>query len=206
MLLVKKNDLEVVSSGRLVKAADVAAVKTADEIIAAAEAEAARLKAQAVQAYEDEKRRGFEEGLQKGLKKVIEDKLDFVYESAAHMESLEGKLADIVIKALYKCVSQIGDKTLVIEIIRKIMKAVVRNQRQIVLKVAPDMVETVNLRLNEILADFPVLERVEVVEDARLKGSAAIIETEAGIADASVETQLAAIEKSIRKHFSKDNV
>jgi type III secretion protein L len=206
MLLVKKNDLEVVSSGRLVKAADVAAVKTADEIIAAAEAEAARLKAQAVQAYEDEKRRGFEEGLQKGLKKVIEDKLDFVYESAAHMESLEGKLADIVIKALYKCVSQIGDKTLVIEIIRKIMKAVVRNQRQIVLKVAPDMVEIVNTRLNEILADFPVLERVEVVEDARLKGSAAIIETEAGIADASVETQLAAIEKSIRKHFSKDNV
>jgi type III secretion protein L len=184
----------------------VAAVKTADEIIAAAEAEAARLKAQAVQAYEDEKRRGFEEGLQKGLKKVIEDKLDFVYESAAHMESLEGKLADIVIKALYKCVSQIGDKTLVIEIIRKIMKAVVRNQRQIVLKVAPDMVEIVNTRLNEILADFPVLERVEVVEDARLKGSAAIIETEAGIADASVETQLAAIEKSIRKHFSKDNV
>jgi type III secretion protein L len=205
MLLVKKNDLELVSSGRLVKAADVAAVKTADEIIAAAEAEAARLKAAAVQAYEYEKRRGFEEGLQNGLKKVIEDKLDFVYESAAHMESLEGKLADIVIKALYKCVSQIGDKTLVIEIIRKIMKAVVRNQRQIVLKVAPDMVETVNARLNEILADFPVLERVEVVEDARLKGSAAIIETEAGIADASVETQLAAIEKSIRKHFSKDN-
>ena len=205
MLLVKKNDLELVSSGRLVKAADVAAVKTAGEIIAAAEAEAARLKAAAVQAYEDEKRRGFEEGLQNGLKKVIEDKLDFVYESAAHMESLEGKLADIVIKALYKCVSQIGDKTLVIEIIRKIMKAVVRNQRQIVLKVAPDMVETVNARLNGILADFPVLERVEVVEDARLKGSAAIIETEAGIADASVETQLAAIEKSIRKHFSKDN-
>jgi type III secretion protein L len=205
MLLVKKNDLELVSSGRLVKAADVAAVKTADEIIAAAEAEAARLKAAAVQAYEYEKRRGFEEGLQNGLKKVIEDKLDFVYESAAHMESLEGKLADIVIKALYKCVSQIGDKTLVIEIIRKIMQAVVRNQRQIVLKVAPDMVETVNARLNEILADFPVLERVEVVEDARLKGSAAIIETEAGIADASVETQLAAIEKSIRKHFSKDN-
>ena len=205
MLLVKKNDLELVSSGRLVKAADVAAVKTAGEIIAAAEAEAARLKAAAVQAYEDEKRRGFEEGLQNGLKKVIEDKLDFVYESAAHMESLEGKLADIVIKALYKCVSQIGDKTLVIEIIRKIMKAVVRNQRQIVLKVAPDMVGTVNARLNEILADFPVLERVEVVEDARLKGSAAIIETEAGIADASVETQLAAIEKSIRKHFSKDN-
>jgi type III secretion protein L len=205
MLLVKKNELELVSPGRLVKAAEVAAVKSADEIIAAAEAEAARLKAAAADAYEAEKRRGFEEGLQNGLGKVVEDKLDFAYESAAYMESVEGKLADIVIKALYKCVSQIGDRTLVIEIIRKIMKAVVRNQRQITLKVAPDMVDTVKSRLGEILADYPALERVDVVEDARLKGSAAIIETEAGVADASVDTQLAAIEKSIRKHFSKDN-
>jgi type III secretion protein L len=67
------------------------------------------------------------------------------------------------------------------------------------------MVDTVKSRLSEILSDYPVLERVDVVEDARLNGSAAIIETEAGVADASVDTQLAAIEKSIRKNFSKDN-
>ena len=204
MLLVKKNELEIGSSGRLVKASDVAAVTSADEIIAAAEAEALRLRQEAVAAYEAEKSRGFEEGLQAGLKKIAEDKLDFAYESAAYMESVEEKLADIVIKALKKCVSQVGDKTLVVEIVRKTMKAVVRNQRQITLKVAPDMVDTVKSRLGEILSDYPALERVDVVEDARLKGSAAIIETEAGVADASVDTQLAAIENSIRKHFAKD--
>ena len=204
MLLVKKNELEIGSSGRLVKASDVAAVTSADEIIAAAEAEALRLRQEAVAAYEAEKSRGFEEGLQTGLKKIAEEKLDFAYESAAYMESVEEKLADIVIKALKKCVSQVGDKTLVVEIVRKAMKAVVRNQRQITLKVAPDMVDTVKSRLGEILSDYPALERVDVVEDARLKGSAAIIETEAGVADASVDTQLAAIENSIRKHFAKD--
>ena len=205
MLLVKKNELEIVSSGRLVKAEDVAAVRSAGEIIAAAEAQAEKLRKDALTAYEAEKRRGFEEGLQDGLKKVVEDKLDFAYESAAYMESVEGKLADIVIKALKKCVSQVGDRTLVVEIVRKAMKAVIRNQRQITLKVAPDMVDTVKSRLDEILSDYPALERVDVVEDSRLKGPAAIIETEAGVADASVDTQLAAIESSIRKHFSKDN-
>ena len=205
MLLVKKNELEIVSPGRLVKAEDVAAVKSALDIIADAEAQAAKLRKDALTAYEAEKRRGFEEGLQAGLKKVVEDKLDFAYESAAYMESVEGKLADIVIKALKKCVSQVGDRTLVVEIVRKAMKAVIRNQRQITLKVAPDMVDTVKSRLDEILSDYPALERVDVVEDSRLKGPAAIIETEAGVADASVDTQLAAIENSIRKHFSKDN-
>lgn len=205
MLLVKKDSLEIRSSGRVVKAADVVAVKTADEIIAAAESEARRLKDLSLSAFEAEKKRGFEEGLQQGLRKVVEDKLDFAFESAAYMESVESKLADVVIKALWKCVAEIGDKTLIMAIIRKIMKAVVRNQRQITLKVAPDMVETVKTRLDEILADYPQLERVDVLEDHRLKGSAAIIETEAGVADASVETQLSAIENSIRKHFSKDN-
>ena len=205
MLLVKKNELEIVSSGRLVKAEDVAAVRSAGDIIASAEAQAAKLREDALAAYEAEKRRGFEEGLQAGLRKVVEDKLDFAYESAAYMEAVEGKLADIVVKALKKCVSQVGDRTLVVEIVRKAMKAVIRNQRQITLKVAPDMVDAVKARLDEILSDYPALERVDVVEDSRLKGPAAIIETEAGVADASVDTQIAAIESSIRKHFSKDN-
>ena len=205
MLLVKKNELGISSPGRLVKAEDAGAVKSALDIIAAAEAQAAKLREEALMAYEAEKRRGFEEGLQAGLEKVVADKLDFAYESAAYMEAVEGKLADIVIKALKKCVSQVGDRTLVVEIVRKAMKAVIRNQRQITLKVAPDMVDTVKSRLDEILSDYPALERVDVVEDTRLKGPAAIIETEAGVADASVDTQLAAIENSIRKHFSKDN-
>lgn len=205
MLLVKKNNLELHASGRIVKAEEVAAVKHATEIIEAAERVAQQLREASSEAFEAERRRGFEEGHQAGLAKVVEDKLDFVYESAKYMESVEEKLADTVIKALWKCVAHIGDKTLVMEIIRKVMKAVVRNQRQITLKVAPEMVEMVKSRLDEILVDYPALERVDVLEDSRLKGSAAMIETEAGVADASVETQLAAIEHSIRKHFSKEN-
>ncbi len=203
MLLVNENDLKIESASRLVKAQDVAAVRTAEEIIAAAQAEAARLKAAAQEAFEAERRRGFEQGLEEGRAKVVADKLDFVYESADYMAKVEGRLADVVVKALWKCVSQIGDRDLILEIIRKLMKAVIHNQRHVILKVPPDMVQDVRARLDEVLADYPALEHVDVEEDSRLKGPAAIIETEAGIADASIETQLAAIEASIRKHFTK---
>ncbi len=204
MLLVNENDFKIESASRLVKARDVAAVRSAEEIIAAARAEAARLKSAAQDAFEAERRRGFERGLEEGRAKVVADKLDFAYESAAYMAKVEEKLADVVVKALWKCVSQIGDRNLIVEIIRKLMKAVIHNQRHVILKVAPDMVQDVRARLDEVLADYPALEHVDVEEDSRLKGAAAIIETEAGIADASIETQLAAIEGSIRKHFAKD--
>lgn len=205
MLLVKKNELEIHSASRLIKADEAFSVLKAKEIVLAAEEYAAKLKEDSQAAFEEERKRGFEQGLAEGRAKVVEDKLDFVYESAKYMEDVESKLADIVMKALWKCVAQIGDEELVVQIIRKIMNAVVRNQRQITLKVAPETVSAVKARLDEILADYPALERVDVEEDSRLKGSAAIIETEAGIADASVETQLNAIERSIRKHFLKDD-
>ncbi len=204
MLLVNKKDFKIESSSRIVKAQDVAAVRTAKEIIAAAEAEAARLKAESLAAFEAERKRGFEQGLEEGRAKVVADKLDFAYESAEYMAKVEEKLADVVIKALWKCVAQVGDRTLILEIIRKLMKAVIHNQRHVTLKVPPEMVTDVRARLDEVLADYPALEHVDVEEDSRLKGAAAIIETEAGIADASIETQLAAIENSIKKHFAKD--
>jgi type III secretion protein L len=92
-----------------------------------------------------------------------------------------------------------------VQVVRKVMKAVVRNQRQITLRVAPDMVETVRSRMADILADFPLMDEVDVQEDARLKGTACVVETAAGIADASIDTQLAAVEESIRRRFSRES-
>jgi type III secretion protein L len=90
----------------------------------------------------------------------------------------------------------------VVQIVRKTMNAVIRTQRQVVLKVAPEMVETVRSRIAEFRIAYPTVETFDVVEDPRLKGPACILETEAGVADASVETQLAAIENSLKKHIA----
>jgi DNA-binding transcriptional MerR regulator len=59
--------------------------------------------------------------------------------------------------------------------------------------------------MNDILADFPHLDEIDVQEDSRLKGTACAVETAAGIADASIETQLAAVEESIKRRFSRES-
>ncbi|MBP3405426.1 MAG: HrpE/YscL family type III secretion apparatus protein [Kiritimatiellae bacterium] len=205
MLLVKKQSFELSSSARLVKATDVQMVCDAQSVIAAAEAEAARLVAAAKAAYEEERRKGYAKGLADVQVEVARRKLELADESAVFMASVEEKMGDIVMKALRKCVDEIGDRELIVQVVRKVMKAVVRNQRQITLRVAPDMVETVRSRMSDILADFPLLDEVDVQEDARLKGTACAVETAAGIADASIDTQLAAVEESIRRRFSRES-
>jgi type III secretion protein L len=205
MLLVKKQSFELSSSARLVKAADVQTVCDAQAVIAAAEAEAARLVDAAKAAFEEERRKGYAKGLADVQAEVLRRKLELADEAAAFMASVEEKMGDIVMKALRKCVDEIGDRELVVQVVRKVMKAVVRNQRQITLRVAPEMVETVRSRMGDILADFPLLDEVDVQEDVRLKGTSCAVETAAGIADASIETQLAAVEESILRRFSREN-
>ena len=202
MLLLKKNDFALATDRRLVKATDVATVRTAEEIVAAAEAEAARIREEAKAAFETEKKRGYEEGLRNGKMEIAMQKLEQVDQSVAFMESVERKMADVVMKALRSFVVEVGDKELVLQVVRKTMNAVIRTQRQVLLKVAPEMVETVRARISELRLAYPTVETFDVVEDPRLKGAACILETEAGVADASVETQLAAIEKSLKKHVA----
>ena len=203
MLLINKKDFALSSDRRLVKVSDVATAKTAEEIISAAETEAARIREEAKAAFEEEKKRGYEEGLQAGKMEIAMQKLELVDQSVAFMESVEGKMADVVMKALKSCVVEIGDKEMVVNIVRKTMAAVIRTQRTVTLKVPPELVDSVRARVTELTAAFPTIETFDVVEDPRLKGAACVLETEAGVADASVETQLAAIEKSLKKHIAK---
>jgi len=203
MLLVNKPDFALQSDRRVVKATDVATVRSAVEIISAAEAEAAQIREAAKVAFEAEKQRGYEKGISDGKMEIAMQKLDQVDSSVAFMEGVEEKMAEVVMKALKTCVVEIGDREMVVQIVRKTMAAVIRTQRTVTLKVAPELVETVRARVSELTTTFPTIETFDVVEDPRLKGAACLLETEAGVADASVESQLAAIEKSLKKHIAK---
>ena len=202
MLLIEKPNFSLASDRRIVKATEVATAKSAAEIIATAEAEAARICEEAKAAFESEKKRGYEKGLQDGKLEIAMQKMELVDQSVAFMESVEGKMADVVMKALRLCVEEIGDEEMIVNIVRKTMKAVIRTQRHVTLKVAPEMVQVVKERVSALRTDYPTVEAFDVVEDPRLKGPACILETEAGVADASVETQLAAIERSLKRHIA----
>ncbi len=203
MLLLGVGPAEIHSTGRLVKASEVGQIASAEEILDAARKEAEAIRAAAQEEFNRRHEEGYEKGLKDGKAEIMMQKLDLLESSVKFMEGMEDKMAGIVIKALRKCVDQIGDEELVVQITRKAMRAVVRNQQQITVKVSPAMVPVVRARLTEIQAEFPSVNFIDVGEDAKLADRSCVVETDAGVVDASIETQLDAIEKSIRKNFAK---
>ena len=174
MLLINKENFVLQSDRRVVKADESATVTDAAGIIAAAEADAARIREEAKAAFEEEKRRGYEKGLAEGKMEMAMQKLNLVDSSVRFMEGVESKMAEVVMKALKSCVVEIGDKEMIYQIVRKTMRAVIRTQRHVTLKVAPEMVPVVKERVTALTTDYP-----------------------------TVETQLAAIERSIKRHIEK---
>ena len=203
MLLLKKETFSVESDTPRIAAEDVAALVKAEDVVAAAEVEAARIREEAAKAYEAEKARGYADGLAEGRQEILMQKLDLVDESVKYMASIEGQVCEVVLKALRKCVAEIGDRELVVQIVKKSMQAVVRTQKELVVRVAPDMVSSVRERTDTLLADFTAVTKLDVVGDERLAGAACVVETDAGIVEASIDGQLEAIEQSIRKSFEE---
>ena len=187
MLLMNRNTLAFAPERRLVKASEVAAVVGAEAILAAAEEEAARIVGKARDAFEEERQRGYAKGV-----------ADAEKESLRFIAGVENEMCALVMEALKACIGEIGEERLVVEIVKKALKALIRNQHEVMVRVAPDKVDAVKGHLNEILREHPTLMEVEFEGDARLSGTACIAETASGMADASVEAQLGALEKSIR--------
>ena len=69
------------------------------------------------------------------------------------------------------------------------------------LRVAPAYIETVRRRLNELLLTATSRAVVELVSDSRVKDAGCILETDAGLVDATIESQLAAIEAGLRNNL-----
>ena len=187
MLLMNRNTLAFAPERRLVKASEVAAVVDAEAILAAAEEEAARIVGKARDAFEEERQRGYAKGV-----------ADAEKEALRFIAGVENEMCALVMEALKACIGEIGEERLVVEIVKKALKALIRNQHEVVVRVAPDKVDAVKGHLNEILREHPTLMEVEFEGDARLSGTACIAETPFGMADASVEAQLGELEKSIR--------
>ncbi len=203
MLIIRQGNLQIETTGRLVKRAEAQSIADAMDVLSAAQKEAEDIRQQAREEFEAQRKLGYDKGLDDSKEEIAIQKLEQVEKSIDYLSSMENKIVEIVLTALKKCVAEIGDKELMVQVVQKAMQAVVRNQQQVVLKVSPEMLPTVKERLNEILSKFPGVNYINLMDDPRIKGVSCIIETDAGNVEASLDHQLAAIEKALGKCFDQ---
>jgi type III secretion protein L len=170
----------------------------AQQLLADARAEAEQIKADAVKAYEEQRQLGFEEGLAMARLEETERLIENATRTVDYFAAIEQKIVSLVMNAVRKIMTDFDDTARVMGVVQSGL-SVMRNQKQLTLRLAPEHVEMVRARAQDLLERFPGVGIMDIIADARLKGDAAILESEMGVVQASVELQLQAIEQGFAK-------
>lgn len=198
-VLHHNNELsKLVPQGKIIRADEHLALLDSKALIAAAQEEAAQIIADAKKVREEERQRGYAQGLEEAALQSAENMIENVSQTIDYLSNVEQQMVDLVMDAVRKIFIDFNDEERTIIVVKNAL-SVVRTQKQMVLRIAPDKVEVVRGRLNAILAHFPGIGYIDIVSDGRLMADSCILETGIGTVEASLEGQLTALENVFRK-------
>ncbi|MCR9811022.1 SctL family type III secretion system stator protein VscL [Vibrio parahaemolyticus] len=193
---IKTDNLQLAPGLKVLKAKDYVSYLDSQHLVEAANSKADSIIAKAQQAYETEKQRGYQDGLEQAK---IENAQAMV---AEYYLQVEHKMTNVVLDAVRKIIDTFDDVDTTISVVREALQ-LVSNQKQVILHVHPEQVVDVREKVAGVLSDFPEVGYVDVVADARLKNGGCILETEVGIIDASIDGQIQALKQAMVKQLSE---
>ncbi|MCG8566391.1 MAG: HrpE/YscL family type III secretion apparatus protein [Desulfobacterales bacterium] len=197
---MKKQSLTPPAGQRILKQADYGRLIEADAILEEARKTASETLAQAMEIYEARKKQGYEDGLEEGRMQHAEKIMDTAMEAINYFESMEKSIAGLVTQCLEKVLGEMDQEELILRIVKNGL-AVARNEKKVVVRVCDTDLKRVNDAVSTMLQTYPGISVLDISADARLTPGACIIESELGVVDASLDTQLTAIKRAIARRI-----
>ncbi|EPR5146751.1 HrpE/YscL family type III secretion apparatus protein [Vibrio alginolyticus] len=202
---IKTDNLQLAPGLKVLKAKDYASYLDSQHLVEAANSKAESIIANAQQAYESEKQRGYQDGLAQAKIENAQTMVETLARCNDYYQQVEEKMTDVVLEAVRKIIDTFDDVDTTVSVVREALQ-LVSNQKQVILHVHPEQVVEVREKVAGVLSDFPEVGYVDVVADARLKNGGCILETEVGIIDASIDGQLHALKQAMVKQFSERKI
>lgn len=151
------------------------------------------------------KQEGYKEGIENANKEIAELRGKFA-EFYGYKDEIFNKVSDCIYDISIEIAKKIlnkeleTDKNSIISIIKKAVEEINPIENKIVLKVMPKDVEIVKNKLPEIFSENGFEAAISVVPDKNIADGGVIVETSNGIIDATIQTQLAIMEKALCKN------
>lgn len=152
------------------------------------------------------KKSAFEEGYRKGLEQAEADMQSFRQNMAGFMNATKDVFeyiapdileisVDIAKKIIKKEVE--SDPQVLINTIVDVLKTVSKNEPKINIKVKPQAVQFIKDTLPNITYQYGIDAKINIVADPSIEEGGCIFQTNNGIVDASIDTQLEIIKKAL---------
>jgi flagellar assembly protein FliH len=155
---------------------------------------------------ENIKRSAFEEGYRLGLEKANNDMQNFKNEFAKFMnarkdvfEYIAPDILEISVDIAKKIVKKEleTDPQVLINTIIDVLRTVSKNEPKITIKVHPQAVQFVKDTIPNITYQYGIESKINILSDPSIEEGGCVLQTNNGIVDASIDTQVEIIKKAL---------
>lgn len=182
---------------RLIRAEEYSRLLEAGELLAAARGRADAIRAEAEEAYETRRREGYEDGVMEGRMEQAEKMMETAMQAVEYIENIEETLVKVVTSAVRKIIGELDERERIVRVVRTALVSV-RSQQKVLIRVCPADEPAVREALAAMIASAPGgVSFLDVPADPRMKPGDCILESELGVVDAGLETQLRALENAL---------
>ncbi|MBS0643365.1 MAG: hypothetical protein JSS43_26175 [Proteobacteria bacterium] len=201
LVQLSTGNVGLLGPGRVLRAAEADALLSAEQLQADARARAVT----AVQAAQQEADGIRAEARAAGVEDAteeIQDRLFAIAEASVNAISrTEHRIIDMALQIVRRIIGSLDEVDVAARVARKSL-ALSAHSSFIRLRVAPGAVEALRERLDPILPATLPAASIEVVGDTRVRAGGCIMETDAGLIDATIDSQITAIERGLRRGLS----
>jgi len=197
------DDASGFSAGRkIVRAAEYDDLTAARELLERATVQADQLRETAQQMFEQKQIEGHRLGFEDGARTMTLRMLQWDHEIQEYIGQVEQQTVGIVLKAVGMVIGEFDDQ----DVVRRIVAGLIEDFRKesgLVLRVSNEQFTETQRYLNGLATQSAQGLDIKLVGDDKLEGTACILETQTGLVDASVETQVQAFEEAMKQALSK---
>lgn len=196
MFRLTEGSVRPAAGTKILKAEEYGLLLEADALLAAARKQAGDMEKKAQEAYEQKREEGYRDGMEEGKLEHAEKMMETILSSVEFIEGIEDTLVSVVNQAIRKIIGDMDDKERIVHIVRTALNTV-RGQQKVTVRVAPADEAAVSEALAAMTAGSSTGSAfLTIMADARLPRDSCILESELGVVDASLETQLKALENA----------
>jgi type III secretion protein L len=150
--------------------------------------------------FEAEQSRGYRQGRDEARQEQAQKMIGLISQTVDYFSKIEAQMVDLVLDAVRRIIDDFDDREKVLKVVRNAL-TMVRNQRQILIRVHPVNVTEIKSQVNELKQSFPGIEQMEVSPDVNLDKDACVIESDMGQVEASMSGQMEALKASFGRVF-----
>ncbi|MBQ9275265.1 MAG: HrpE/YscL family type III secretion apparatus protein [Succinivibrio sp.] len=189
---------------RILKSADYAELCQANRLLEQVKNAAQEAKKRAEEAYKERYAAGYQDGHEEGKGEYTEKIMETVLKSIDSLEGLESQLVQLVVDSVVKIIGQFEPGDRVLRVVRQALNSV-RGSKYVHMRVCSQEEPLVRQQLSSYLVSSDGSSGyINLKADPNLKPGDCVLETEMGVVDSSLSSQLAILRKSLMEHVVRD--